>query len=90
MKKSQLPTKRDIFNALRNQDNAGASETLHMITGDPKWGDYGNHRCPLCGYENVTTNIHRHCPKAPIDASVPKNLPDWMRRMSVPMYFVEE
>lgn len=23
-------------------------------------------RCPLCGYETTSTNVHRHCPLAPL------------------------
>jgi ribosome modulation factor len=37
------------------------------ITGHPRWSDAVLHVCPLCGYRTDATNVHRKCPKAPLE-----------------------
>lgn len=71
------------------EEQAKASDILRLLSTHPKWSEFGLHRCPLCGYENDATNVHRHCPKAPIDPNVPKNIPEYLQHMAVPMYMVE-
>ena len=94
---NNLPSKKDILWAIENDDSQDiqiavkASDILRQITGTIHWTEFGWHKCPLCGYENDTTNVHRHCPQAPFDLKTPTNiLPQYLRRMAVPMYYVRD
>jgi len=82
--------KREIIDALLNPDLVISEEILRKLTLHPKWSEIVLHRCPLCGYETDATNVHRHCPRAPLDLNISNKAPEYMRHMAVPMYVVDK
>jgi len=75
----------DIIWALQHQDEIKANDILMMLCNHSKWNNQVLHRCPLCGYENITTNIHRHCPEAPLEPTE-----DNKANMAIIMYVVDK
>ena len=68
--------KKEIVWALQHTDDGTSTEKMKAakiigaLSSHPKWSETVKHRCPLCGYENVT-NIHNDCPKNPTQHPVP-------------------
>ena len=56
-----------LYNYLKDPDNA-TEESVWVRENFPLAGSstLRHARCPLCGYETTSTNIHRNCPLAPL------------------------
>lgn len=78
----EIPTPLEVFEALVKGDEA----VLYSL---PRFKSSGWYRCPLCSYTTNATNIHRSCPLAPIDPTMPKRGVLGGRLMGLNMYPVE-
>lgn len=57
-----------LYNYLKAGDNADFEEEMWVRQTFPLASSnaYSYARCPLCGYETNSTNVHRRCPLAPL------------------------
>jgi hypothetical protein len=57
-----------LYQYLKAGDNASFEEAEWVQKNFPLASSSGKSyaRCPLCGYETNSTNVHRHCPLAPL------------------------
>lgn len=68
--------KKEVIWALQHADKGTlkeqmkAAKIIEVLSSHPRWSEPVKHRCPLCGYENVT-NIHKDCPENPTEHAVP-------------------
>lgn len=53
-----------LYNALKIRDKN--IEADFWISDNFRLGTTEYTRCPLCGYETTSTNVHRKCPLAPL------------------------
>jgi hypothetical protein len=71
-----LMNKKEVIWALQHADKGTlkeqmkAAKIIEVLSSHPRWSEPVKHRCPLCGYENVT-NIHKDCPENPTEHAVP-------------------